>query len=85
MRITSLTLKNWRTFKTLELRDIGSRLIIVGPNASGKSNLLDAAGSFAISWLRQAVCRPPSPCAVVFRGCAACSPATTIAAGWRSL
>ena len=42
MRITSLTLKNWRTFKTLELRDIGSRLIIVGPNASGKSNLLDA-------------------------------------------
>ena len=41
MRITSLTLKNWRNFKTLSI-DVGSRLIIVGPNASGKSNLLDS-------------------------------------------
>ena len=41
MRITSLTLKNWRTFKHLEL-DIGDRLIVVGPNASGKSSLLDS-------------------------------------------
>lgn len=41
MRITSLTLKNWRTFKNLHL-DIGERLIVVGPNASGKSNLLDS-------------------------------------------
>ncbi len=41
MRITSLTLRNWRTFKNLELQ-LGERLIIVGPNASGKSNLLDS-------------------------------------------
>jgi predicted ATPase len=41
MRITHLTLKNWRTFKNLEI-DVGERLIIIGPNASGKSNLLDA-------------------------------------------
>lgn len=41
MRITSLTLKNWRTFKNLEF-DVGQRLFIVGPNASGKSNLLDS-------------------------------------------
>lgn len=41
MRITSLTLKNWRTFKNLEVH-LGERLIVVGPNASGKSNLLDS-------------------------------------------
>ena len=41
MRLTHLTLKNWRNFKQADfgLRD---RLFIVGPNASGKSNLLDA-------------------------------------------
>jgi predicted ATPase len=41
VRITSLTLRNWRTFKNLDVT-IGERLIIVGPNASGKSNLLDS-------------------------------------------
>ena len=41
MRITRLQLKNWRNFKNADfsLRD---RVFIVGPNASGKSNLLDA-------------------------------------------
>lgn len=41
MRITGLTLKNWRTFKSLDV-EIGQRLFIIGPNASGKSNLLDS-------------------------------------------
>lgn len=41
LRITSLTLRNWRTFKNLHI-PLGQRLIVVGPNASGKSNLLDA-------------------------------------------
>lgn len=41
MRITHLSLKNWRTFKNLDV-DVGQRLVIIGPNASGKSNLLDA-------------------------------------------
>jgi predicted ATPase len=41
VRITRLTLRNWRTFKNLEI-DVGERLIVVGPNASGKSNLLDS-------------------------------------------
>ncbi len=41
MRIEHLSLKNWRNFKSIEV-DIGSRLFVVGPNASGKSNLLDA-------------------------------------------
>lgn len=41
MRITHLTLRNWRTFKNLDVQ-VGQRLVIIGPNASGKSNLLDA-------------------------------------------
>ena len=41
MRIEHLSLKNWRNFKSVETA-VGSRLLVVGPNASGKSNLLDA-------------------------------------------
>ena len=41
MRLTHLTLKNWRNFKHADF-DLEERLFIVGPNASGKSNLLDA-------------------------------------------
>ena len=41
MRLTHLTLKNWRNFKHADF-DLQDRLFIVGPNASGKSNLLDA-------------------------------------------
>lgn len=40
MRITHLAASNWRNFKNVEF-DIGDRLFIVGPNAAGKSNLLD--------------------------------------------
>ena len=41
MRIEHLTLKNWRNFKSVETA-VGNRLFMAGPNASGKSNLLDA-------------------------------------------
>lgn len=41
MRIDRLVLKNWRNFKFADIA-VNDRLIIVGPNASGKSNLLDA-------------------------------------------
>jgi predicted ATPase len=40
-RFTRLVLSNWRNFKKVEV-PLGSRAIIVGPNASGKTNLLDA-------------------------------------------
>ena len=40
MRITHLEASNWRNFKSVEF-DVGERLFIVGPNAAGKSNLLD--------------------------------------------
>ena len=41
MRIEHLSLMNWRNFKTVDIA-VGDRLFVVGPNASGKSNLLDA-------------------------------------------
>ena len=41
MRITHLRLANWRNFKNVNV-PIAQRLFVLGPNASGKSNLLDA-------------------------------------------
>ena len=40
MYFTRLKLKNWRNFVAVDL-PLGERLFITGPNASGKSNLLD--------------------------------------------
>jgi hypothetical protein len=40
-RITHLTLENWRNFTRVDV-DLAQRVFLVGPNASGKSNLLDA-------------------------------------------
>jgi predicted ATPase len=37
---TRLKLENWRNFKHVDVR-LGARVFVVGPNASGKSNLLD--------------------------------------------
>ncbi len=41
IRITRLRLENWKNFQDLDI-DLQGRAIFVGPNASGKSNLLDA-------------------------------------------
>ena len=40
MIVSRLALKNWRNFRSLELR-FKERVFLIGPNASGKSNLLD--------------------------------------------
>lgn len=40
MKITRLSASNWRNFKSLDF-PLDSRLFVVGPNAAGKSNLLD--------------------------------------------
>lgn len=40
MKITSLSVDNWRNFRSVNI-SVGDRLIVVGPNASGKSNFLD--------------------------------------------
>ncbi len=41
MIISRLILKNWRNFSNVDV-PLGDRVFILGPNASGKSNLLDA-------------------------------------------
>ncbi len=41
MKISRLRLSNWRNFREADLK-LQRRLFVVGPNASGKSNLLDA-------------------------------------------
>lgn len=41
MRISRLVLKNWRNFRSVDIK-FTERVFVVGPNASGKSNLLDA-------------------------------------------
>lgn len=41
MFFRKLELKNWKNFQSCDL-EIGRRLFVLGPNASGKSNLLDA-------------------------------------------
>ncbi len=41
MKISRLRLSNWRNFREVDLK-LQRRLFVVGPNASGKSNLLDA-------------------------------------------
>lgn len=41
MFITRLRLKNWRNFKAVDV-SLRERVFVLGPNASGKSNLLDA-------------------------------------------
>ena len=44
MIISKLVLRNWRNFRTAEV-SLADRVFIVGPNASGKSNLLDSIRS----------------------------------------
>ncbi|MDD9852741.1 MAG: AAA family ATPase, partial [Deltaproteobacteria bacterium] len=41
MMISRVKLKNWRNFREVDV-PLRERQFIVGPNASGKSNLLDA-------------------------------------------
>ena len=40
MVISRLVLKNWRNFRNLDVQ-FADRVFVIGPNASGKSNLLD--------------------------------------------
>jgi predicted ATPase len=41
MRLKSIALENWKNFRSVQV-EINDRLFIVGANASGKSNVLDA-------------------------------------------
>jgi predicted ATPase len=42
MKIRCLILKNWMNYQKLETGNLRDRMFVIGPNASGKSNLLDA-------------------------------------------
>lgn len=42
MHISRLKLKNWRNFKSVEIQNLPESVYVLGPNAAGKSNLLDA-------------------------------------------
>jgi len=44
MRIEAIRLKNFKAFKSVELRDIPAFCILVGANGSGKSTLFDVFG-----------------------------------------
>lgn len=41
MRFTRIKLKNWRNFQSVDV-EMQNRVFLIGPNASGKSNFLDA-------------------------------------------
>jgi len=42
MKLRKLTLKNWMNYQSLDSGKLRDRMFIIGSNASGKSNLLDA-------------------------------------------
>jgi predicted ATPase len=44
MRIESIRLKNFKTFRDIQLRDVPAFLVVVGANGSGKSTLFDVFG-----------------------------------------
>jgi predicted ATPase len=59
MFIKRLRIRNWRNFKDADF-PIYDRLFLIGPNAAGKSNLLDVfrfVGEVAAEGLKQAVAR----------------------------
>ena len=43
LRFTRLSLENWKNFTRADSH-LGRRVFLIGPNAAGKSNLLDAFG-----------------------------------------
>jgi predicted ATPase len=59
LRFTRLYLENWRNFTRVET-EVRRRVLLAGPNASGKSNLLDALlflGDVASAGFQEAVAR----------------------------
>ena len=41
MRFTRIQLRNWKNFQNIDIK-VGPRVFLIGPNACGKSNFLDA-------------------------------------------
>lgn len=68
MRISRIRLENWRNFRSLSL-PIAQRAFIIGPNASGKSNLLDAFRFLKAIADPEGGLQRGSPPEVVYRRC----------------
>ncbi len=80
MRITRVSADNWRNFTSVSF-PIDRRLFIVGPNAAGKSNLLDLFRFLGDIAAPGGGCRAQCPGAVGSARSAASSRATTATAG----
>ena len=50
MQITSMHIKNFKSIRDMEIRDIDSALILVGKNNTGKTAVLDAVRAVAGSY-----------------------------------
>ncbi len=60
MRFARLRLQNWKNFRSVDV-PLEPRMFLVGPNASGKSNLLDVFRFLRdIAKPKGAVCSGPS-------------------------
>ncbi|TDA41835.1 MAG: hypothetical protein DSO07_02465 [Thermoproteota archaeon] len=46
MRIKSIHVKNYKSLRNIELKDLGNLVILIGKNSSGKTNLLEILGRF---------------------------------------
>lgn len=58
LKITDITLRNFRSYEEFELSGLGDLTIIVGPNASGKTNAVEAIQLLtALSSFRSSVSR----------------------------
>jgi predicted ATPase len=72
MKIESIHLKNFKTFRDIHLRDVPAFLVVVGANGSGKSTLFDVFGFLhdcLTSNVRQALDKRGRFREVLSRGC----------------
>jgi AAA15 family ATPase/GTPase len=74
LRFTKFGMTNWRNFRSVKVT-LQLRAFFVGPNASGKSNLLDAVRFLAERGQEAEVCKRRSKVEVGSRRCAVSKPA----------
>ncbi|HJW19248.1 MAG TPA: AAA family ATPase, partial [Candidatus Nitrosotalea sp.] len=46
MKINEIEISNFRSLKSIEMKDLGNLVVLIGPNSVGKSNLLEALQFF---------------------------------------
>lgn len=74
LEIRELHFRNFRNYKNLKLDDLGDLVILVGPNGSGKTNILEgvdlltSASSFRHPMIEQMICDGADCAALKLRG-----------------